>query len=267
MHYLSEYQTFNNTQELNYHVKQHEQAHANELNATDRNILRFIARYSVKYSGASHLKVGTIAEGVSKSERTIARVLKRLESLGIIRRIGMIRPKSGGRGASIIQILPQETAQTAERMAERAESEKATETTDKRRHSENEPLCNRNISNTRTRDGEASGGLSGKAASKRGLSTAIPETIYEALTPYFDARGLYDTYGILLRAKASIDRRITLEDYGDEYVDVFYNVIRKYKLGQVRSLPGLLYSAWQKLTGEISRRIGRKDSVYFDWLA
>lgn len=263
LNYLSNYQTFNNTQELNYHVKQHEQAHADKLNATDRNILRFIARYSVKYSGASHLKVGTIAEGVSKSVRTIARVLKRLESLGIIRRIGMIRPKSGGRGASIIQILPFDSEQMAERMSEPAADEEATETTDKRRHFENEPLCNRNISNTRTRDGE----LDGKAASKRGLSTAIPETIYEALTPYFDARGLSDTYGILLRAKASIDRRITLEDYGSEYVDVFYNVIRKYKLGQVRSLPGLLYSAWQKLTGEISRRIGRKDSVYFDWLA
>lgn len=248
MHYLSDYQTFSNTQELNYHVKQQEQAHATELNATDRTILRFIARYSVKYSGASHLKVATMAEGVGRSERTISRVLKRLESLGIIRRIGMIRPKSGGRGASIIQILPFDSEKMAERMTERRDIDKATQTRDKRQHFENEPLFKRYIPNSRTRDGERDG-------SKRGLRTAIPTAIYEALSPYFDVKSLYDTYGILLRAKASIDRTITLEDYAADYIDEFYNIVRKYKLGQIRSLNGVLFIAWQRVTSEISRRM------------
>lgn len=262
MYYLSDYQTFNDVHELNHHVKQHEQAHYNELNATDRSILRFIARYSVKYSGASHLKVATIAEAVEKSERTVGRVLKRLESLGIIRRIGTIRPKSGGKGASIIQILPY----MSERMSDSEVTEKATQATDKRPLSENEPLHKRYNSITRTRDEKASH-QNEEVASKRGLRTAIPTPIYEALAPYYDARGLYDTYGILLRAKASIDRNITLEQYADDYIDVFYNVVRKYKLGQVRNLSGLLYSAWQRVTSEISRRIGASSDVYFDWLA
>lgn len=263
MHYLSDYQTFKNTQELNYHVKQQEQAHVNELNATDRSILRFIARYSVKYSGASHLKVATIAEAVEKSERTVGRVLKRLESLGIIRRIGTIRPKSGGKGASIIQILPY----MSDRMSDSEVTEKATQATDKRPLSENEPLHKRYNSITRTRDEKASH-QNEEAASKRGLRAAIPSPIYEALAPYYDVNELYDTIGILFRSKASIDRTITLEQYADDYIDVFYNVIRKYKLGQVRNLSGLLYSAWQRVTAEISRRVGAEGNpLYYDWLA
>ena len=124
-------------------------------------------------------------------------------------------------------------------------TEKSTETTDKRTYSENEPLSKQYNSNTRARDG-----IDGK----RALRTAIPTPIYKAIEPFFDAKGMYDTYGILLRAKASVDRTITLEEYADDYIDEYYNVIRKYKLGEVRSLNGLLYSAWQRVTAEISRR-------------
>lgn len=241
--YLSEYQTFNNTQELNYNVSQHEKAHQDELNATDRSILRFIARYSVKYSGASHLKVATIAEAIEKSVRTVNYVLKRLEENRIIKRISRMRRKSGGNGANIIQILPY----IAEPVAHRQDSDKATEPRRQPSISENEPLCNRYIPNTHTRDG-----IDGK----RALRTAIPTPIYKAIEPFFDAKGMYDTYGILLRAKASVDtsRSITLEEYAEEYTDEFLNIIRKYKRREVRSLPGLLYVAWQRVTAEISRR-------------
>lgn len=279
MYYLSDYQTFNDVHELNHHVKQHEQAHYNELNATDRAILRFIARYSVKYSGASRLLVATIAEGVGKSERTIARVLKRLESLRIIRRIGTIRPKSGGKGASIIQILPFDSDKLTDRLADCEEGEKSTPATGERLLFDKEPLHKQSNYNTRTRDGAGSftrdgassfarNGEGEEVASKRGLRTAIPTPIYEALAPYYDVNELYDTIGILFRSKASIDRTITLEQYADDYIDVFYNVIRKYKLGQVRNLSGLLYSAWQRVTAEISRRVGAEGNpLYYNWLA
>src|SRR5699024_745087 len=79
--------------------------------------------------------------------------------------------------------------------------------------------------------------------------------IYEAMQPFFSGKEMYDSYGILLRAKAAIDRSITLEEYGNRYVDAFYNVIRLYKAGKVRkSLRGLLYASWERLSAEISRQ-------------
>src|SRR5690606_19186227 len=98
MHYLSKYQTFKDKAELNFHVEQHIKATYNELNATDRSLFKMIARYSVKYPGASHLKAATMAEAIGRSDRTVRTILSKLERLGLIKRIKRNRIKSGGRG-------------------------------------------------------------------------------------------------------------------------------------------------------------------------
>src|SRR5699024_10583715 len=90
---------------------------------------------------------------------------------------------------------------------------------------------------------------------KRGLNNAIPSEIYNVLSPHFGGQELYDIYGILLRAKAAIDRSITLEVHADKFMTVFYNVKALYKAGKVRkSLRGLLYASWERLSAEISRQ-------------
>src|SRR5699024_207410 len=56
---------------------------------------------------------------------------------------------------------------------------------------------------------------------KKALKHAIPTPIYDALAPFFDGQGLYDAYGVLLRAKASIDRNIRLEEHVERYSTPF----------------------------------------------
>lgn len=106
MHYLSDYQTFDNVQEMNYHVKQHTNVHKYKMNDTQRTILQFIAQYSVKYAGASHLKTETIANSIGKHRRTVERSISVLVSLGIIEKISTTRRVSGGKGANVYRILP-----------------------------------------------------------------------------------------------------------------------------------------------------------------
>ncbi|GAB3800210.1 hypothetical protein GCM10028868_24180 [Virgibacillus kimchii] len=90
----------------------------------------------------------------------------------------------------------------------------------------------------------------------RALRQAILKVIYDALAPFYDVDGLYKTYGNLLRTKAAIDSTITVEEYGDDYVDVFLNVLRLHKHGKVRkSFEGLLYTSWERLTAEVSRKV------------
>lgn len=236
MHYLSDYQTFKDTQELNHHVKQHEQMNAAELNATDRSILRFIARYSVKYSGASHLKVATIAEAMNKSERTIGRVLKRLEALNIIRRIGTIRPKSGGKGASIIQILPFDSTLMSERMSDSEVTEKATEPTVKRQLSENEPLRKQYKNNYVLETG---------IDAPKAVKNAIPAPIYDVLSPFFSARELTRLTGVIFRGKTA---KVRIEDHEEAFTTVILDCIRRYKNGAITSLDGYLYTSIRRLS-------------------
>ena len=80
-------------------------ANWNDMNSTDRTVLDLIRRYSVKY-GAAHLKHETIEKAVKKSNATVRRAIRKLEKLGIIKRIHFIRPVMSGLGANIYVILP-----------------------------------------------------------------------------------------------------------------------------------------------------------------
>lgn len=237
--YLSDYQTFESTQELNHHVRQHEKANSNELTASQRDVLRFIARYSVKYSGASHLKTCTIAEGTDKSERTIRRILGVLESLGIIERIKTTRPKSGGSGANIIVIQPFATP----RLSDRVVDEKARQSNVQQSTSENEPLHKRDIPNVL----------------ETGLKNCIPTPIFEALSPFYRGTDIQRLTGVILRAKASIHRDLRLEHHAESFKVVVIDCIRRLKAGTIKRLDGYLYVSLRKLF----RRLSIEES--FSW--
>lgn len=250
--YLSDHQTFETIEELNEAVAEHLSRYKYDLNETDRDVLVMLSQYSVKYPGVSHLKVATMAEHVGKSTRTVQRALRKLEGLNVIERRPFLRKVSGGYGANIFVITSHVTSEVSHRL----EIEKPTPATAEPEEDENEPINSIKHSNTHTRDGKGVEEDVIKDADKRGLRTAIPQVIYGALAPFYDAEGIYNTYGILLRAKAAIDRNITIEEFGDEYVDVFLNAQRLRKLGKVRkSFEGLLYASWERLTAEISRRV------------
>lgn len=105
MEYLREYQTFHNKDELNAAIKEHLSRYKYDLNDTDRDILLLISRYAVKYPGVAHLKTETIAQAVGKSKRTVQRVIRKLERLGIIERVPFFRHVSGGFGANVYRVM------------------------------------------------------------------------------------------------------------------------------------------------------------------
>lgn len=272
-------QSFDSVEQMDAAIKQHKDKH--RLYKSDLAVLDVISRYSCKYPGVSYLSKSKIAEQIGMVRRTVIRACERLEALGIIKQYETRRSTGDRRQSSNIIVI--QPAEKSEGKPEETEAQKAKDTPEshggkshlKTPHKANQKRIN---TNTHIRDGkdekgeEASGSRANQAekadkqakeqAGKRALKTGIPAVIFNALEPFFDAKGLYKVYGILLRAKASIDkhRAITFEEYGEEYVNEFYNVIRKYKLGQVRNLKGLLFSAWQKVTSVISLRIGARNS-------
>lgn len=261
MNYLHEHSTFETVKELNEAVNEHIQRNQYELNETDRSVLLTLSRYSVKYKGVSHLKISTLAEIVGKSDRTIQRSIRKLERLNIVERLEFIRKKSGGHGANIYRILPFNVGANS---SEREDDGKPANSSDEETDKQDETINLSSNSNNTLLETEKRAPSSSDDIIKRGLRNALPKPIYDALSPFFNGHGLYNVYGILLRAKAKIDRSIMLETHADRYIDAFYNVIRLHKAGKVRSLNGLLFVTWERLTAEISRQINAKHSELFN---
>src|SRR5690625_2210095 len=105
LHYLSDYSTFDNTQELNEATNDHLQRNRYELNETDRSVLITLSQYAVKYNGVAHLKLSTLADIIEKSESTVRRAIRKLSKLNVIKSQSFMRRVSGGNGANIYIVL------------------------------------------------------------------------------------------------------------------------------------------------------------------
>jgi predicted transcriptional regulator len=249
MHYLHNYKTFENTQQLNTAIYEHIRNNSYNLTETDRVTLKLLARYSVKYSGACHLKAATIAEKIEKSEKTARRVITKLVELGIIEKVATMRKVNGGKGANIIRILPPKSLNDQSNTSNRVEEPKPTESKGEQATDKNEPS---NYSKQ-----EIKSTLQETRVPSNALRQSLPTEIYDAMARYWEASDIYKYYGILLRAKRSISKNITIEDNASLFVDALHNAILKVRLGKVGKLANYLYVAWQNASAIASRRQNR----------
>ncbi|MEK4968536.1 helix-turn-helix domain-containing protein [Cytobacillus sp. FSL R7-0696] len=267
MHYLSDYQTFNSTQELNANVDAHLKNNAFSLNDTDSAALNTIARYAVKFAGAAHLKATTLAKLIDKSEKTARRIVNKLAELGIIEKVATMRKVNGGKGANILRVLPfkqnelRATRNDQSTLSNREEREMPTETKTQTTKNENEPFNSINLSKNNV--------LDTSVIPSQALKSSLPSEIYDAMERYFDAEGIYKYYGILLRAKRSIHNDIIIEDNATPFVETFFNAILKYKQRKLHSLENYLYRAWQTTTSQVLRQnasVEPSPVPDYDWL-
>ena len=259
MHYLADYQTFQSTEELNSAIYTHIKRNTYALNETDRATLKIIARYAVKFAGAAHLKASTLANLIGKSEKTARRVVNKLADLGIVRKVATMRKVNGGKGANILQILPA-IPNDQSTLSSRQGAEECDDKRNQTPKNENEPSdsIKRNSKNT----------LLDTAISSKALKNSLPNELFNAMAPYFNAEELYKYYGILLRAKRSVSNDVLIEDNAEAYVTPFLNAILKLKQGKIRNLANYLYRAWQNATITIVRRRAFAESeLFYDWLA
>lgn len=234
--------TFKTIESLNEALRQHKC----ELTGTILAVLDLLAQHSCKHVGVSFLRKNKIAELIGKSRRTVIRACNQLEGLGIIRQYEMKRTSDMRQTVNAIVIQPIQGEQQASVTQETPES-----VTPKNSDSIKQ---NNNYTKETVMASEC-------------LRRSIPSAIFNAMSPYFNADELYKAYGTLLRAKASIDRSITVEKYANEFVDAFKVVVYAFKRGKVRKLNGCLFAAFRQVAVEIKRRLTLQDSsLFYDWL-
>lgn len=249
MHYLMDYQTFDTKHELNDAISAHLDRCSFDLNETDRDVFLMLSRYAVKYPGAAHLKVETIAIIVKKSARTIQRSLRKLERLNIIEARPFMRKVTGGFGARIYVILPSSVASD---VSPRGLVVEPTQSKPEAVEVAIEPITLSSNNPAHTFD------------TKRGLRDKMPAFIYDTLSPYLNADDLFTAYGALLRGKSAIDRTIAFEANEGLFTDAIKSVINAYKRGAIRSIPAVLFTAIRDTTAQIYRK---GNYTVPDWLS
>lgn len=123
MNYLQQYAQFTSVKEMDEHVQRHIEQSFNKITNSTRKVLYAIAGRSLRFIGASHLKIETIAKDVSVSDKTVGRAIKKLVELGILEKFNSTK-KNGIKGANIYSILPFVPSDVPSVMSERVEAEK-----------------------------------------------------------------------------------------------------------------------------------------------
>ncbi|MGE1096795.1 helix-turn-helix domain-containing protein [Bacillus altitudinis] len=256
MHYLAEHQTFSSTQALNTAVYEHIKRNSYDLSDTARDALKQIARYAVKFAGAAHLKAETLANLIGKSIKTARRVLNQLAALNIVKKVATTRKINGGKGANIIVILPL-AANDQSTVTTRQEPENADAPTVDAPKTGNEPSDSINHLNQKHVKDTA-------AVPAEALKNSLPSEIYNAMSRYFDAAEIYKYYGLLLRAKASVDPTLMVEHDPEPFVDAWHKTILKAKMNEIRRFDEYLYISFQRAASEVIRRKMRSKLAAFE---
>ncbi|MFS0647176.1 helix-turn-helix domain-containing protein [Siminovitchia sp. 179-K 8D1 HS] len=246
MQYLSDYQTFENKQQLNEAISAHISAHTYDLNDTARDVLLMLARYSVKYPGVAHLKTATIAAAIGKTGRTIRRAIAKLIEFNIIEKVTVMRVVSGGYGANIYRILPYVVQSS---MSARSSDVTPTETSVEPSENENEPITylklNNNLTDTYSDDS--------KPFYVR-FKGFIHSTIGEGNQPLVSRLyGVYKAHSTPLLRGQAFDRQ-DVEEVGYR---ALHAAVMATKTKNIRNLPGYF-------NGVIDRML---DRLYFETMA
>ena len=98
--------SFETIEDLNETVRTYKEKFADQLNKNQLAVLNHLHNYSAKYFGVSFLKKNSIAEKLEISRRTVIRICKYLESLGIIKQLEMKRESDKRQTINAIIIQP-----------------------------------------------------------------------------------------------------------------------------------------------------------------
>lgn len=247
-------QPFGNVEELNENTIEIRNQFADQLTPSTINVLDVLHRYACKYPGVSFLSKSKIAEMLEISRRTVIRACKALEDLGIITQHELMRHNGDKRQSSnaIVFVNVTPSCHTKEALTNTHLNSSNTLDTSKLELSTEKEVVKDYLTSDEI-----------KEDLKRGLRDKMPTYIYDILSPYFNLDELYEAYGTLVRAKASVDNTITFESNQGLYTDAVLSVISAYKRGKVRNLFAVLFTAVKDTTAQIYR----KDSyVVVDWL-
>ncbi|MBK3496452.1 helix-turn-helix domain-containing protein [Viridibacillus sp. YIM B01967] len=230
-------QSFETISELNEAVKEHRQKFCDELTKSALAILDILARYACKYIGVCYLSKAKIAEMLEVNIRTVRRACNTLETLGIIKQYALKRHNGDCRQSSNAIVIQASKGNVLPQCPPK-------ETLAKTSHI-------KNTYDTGKRETEHQADV--VISLKEGLVTKLPGAI-KAIAPFFQMDELYRITGTIYKAKAAVDRNVSLEAHEELYRNTLLSIVHALKLGKIQHLHGAIYTAVKRVTRSIEMK-------------
>lgn len=228
-------QPFQTVEELNANTKAIREQYADQMTPSTYRVLDALARYACKYPGVSYRSKAKIAAELGIDRKTVTRACAALEALGVVKQYATNRASGDRRRSTdaivFVRVIAEVPAECPDQEA---------------------PAKTIKISNyTRDTDKPAESDIL-----KRGLLSKLPKELGQTLGVFFDVPTIHRLYGVMLRAKSSVDRLMAFESNESEYNCAIMSVISAWKRGKVRSLDAVIYEA----TRRIARKLWLRDT-------
>ncbi|MEH6940759.1 helix-turn-helix domain-containing protein [Bacillus sp. JJ722] len=259
--------TFTELEDLNKTVRAYRDVISTSIKRVDVQarlitLLELLKRHSCKQIGVSYMCKNTIADKLEVSYKTVQRLMKKLEDLGMIRQIAMKRNTNMRQTANAIQIQPinkEMSDKTPTKKDDKCPTKYKTTTTLKQK-----------IKNIRKVEVSAISENSNNQQESNTIefydytyvSSNIPNVFIDSVRPFFnDASEIYRLWSRLkLAAKKS---KVNTLDHVDGFIKSFKEAVLNYKQNKVRKdIVGYIYGAWRNTASELAR----KQNGIYNWL-
>ncbi|MGM7722866.1 helix-turn-helix domain-containing protein [Metabacillus sp. Hm71] len=242
---IQSYQSFSTIEEMDQAVRGFLYLHKSSLSDSTLNVLTFIWRHSVKVIGVSFAKYDTIADAIEISRRTVIRAMKKLESLGIIKKIPTAR-MNGKQGVNLLIIQPfQSIDQLKNNMSPHDVTPPVTPIKTENKQSS---LCENKTkpSYVSTENGVDHQPINDSELNMidsidiQHLDTSfLPESVHkdfvQAAKPFFSAMDIYKLWKRVLIAYHKLNLQRFLDDVIDTVIDAFKQTVFAKKMNRIHS--------------------------------
>lgn len=234
-------QPFKSREQLNANTIAIRNQFNNLFKPATKKVLDFLHTHACKFYGVCYMSKSKIAKQLELHRSTVIRACEQLESLGIIVQYETKRVNGDKRQSTNAIVFVHQLA------AKEAFMKNATPECDTIDTLLETPILLNNTDDTE----ESSKNQNEKSLLKEGLKAKLPETLSQVLSPFFDAKDMYDVVGTIYKAKASVDKEIKIEDHASVYYTNILSVINAWGRGKAKSLHGVMYKAIQNVTRSI----------------
>ena len=224
-------QSFESVEEMNKAVKQHKKLVNSKKHKNIYKLLDVISQYSCKYVGVSWLCQRTLAKMLGVDYRTVQRGFDKLEELGIVTIHECYRDGGDRRQTSNVYVInPIKDTSVMVEVSDHKTPQTSTKLT-------NTDVTEKAVPSQENVLSEA-------------LKSKLPEAL-QSVSYFFDTDTTYSIVGTIYKAKASIDKSISIEEHAQEFETTIKQVIQSYKMGKVRSFNGVIFNAIKNLCKSI----------------
>ncbi|WP_051404996.1 helix-turn-helix domain-containing protein [Bacillus cihuensis] len=247
---IKHYQSFKTIEEMDQSVRGFLYKHKAELSEGTNKVLTFIWRHSVKVIGVSFAKYDYIAKNVQLCRRTVIRAIKKLEELGIIKKIPTAK-MNGKQGVNIIII---QSFQQLDDLKNNVSPQVVTApVTPNKTGNKQSSLCENQLKPTNVTEKRNQFDQADESTTQELDESFLPESVHkefvQAAKPFFEALAIYKLWNRVLIAYKKINLERPLEDLIEEVVSAFKQTIFAKQIGKIHStfegyFYSVLYAKW-----------------------